>query len=88
MLPQTIQLATTNQGKRYIVKSIHNRIVGRKQEPYIVLTFGDVLSVSGFSVKHGPDKKFQFGKVTITEVERTEELLQSLFDQDQGMRTA
>lgn len=82
MLPIPMKLVVTQTGDRYILKSIHNGIVARQLVPDIAITFGEVLSVSGISTKHGPDKKFKLDKVTIVDVERTEELLKELLAVD------
>ena len=81
MLPPPLRIALTQTGKMYVWKSTNSKAVGLKVFADTVTTFGEVLSVSGLSAQYGPDKKFKYDTVTITVVDRTEELLAKLLEQ-------
>jgi hypothetical protein len=56
--------------------------MAHEQVSTLVETFGEVLSVSGLSVKHGPNKRFRAEDVVITDEELTEDLLRGLLGQE------
>lgn len=87
MLPVPIQIAVTNDGRKYIVKTVVQRVIGRRLEPHTVLCFGEVLSVSGYSTRHGPDKKFLVRSVTVLDAERTPDVLEELRVQGEKEKT-
>lgn len=76
MLPQPVRIARllTGDHRRYIVKNIKVR----PESGNLVEVRGEVLRVSGLSTMHGPDKKFNAGRVSITVDELTPELLEEL----------
>jgi len=60
-------------GKRYVYNGEHRDVVVCK---------GEVERVQGFSLTHGPDKKFKRDAVNVLEVDLTEQLAQQLRSQD------
>lgn len=84
-----------DSGKRYIVQQIE--MVFRPDgelntDRTKVHCWGEVQRVKGLATKHAESKSFGYDQVTVTEVQKTSELLLQLFEQtvqdlrDRGIR--
>lgn len=79
MLPEPMTLALTKNNRRYIVKKVLNRA-----NDNLVVCYGEVLAVSGFSTRHGPEKRFFQENVALLTAERDMETLRELLKQGNG----
>lgn len=78
----SVAIATVRKtGRKYIVQTFNH--MTRK-----VLCHGEVLTVSGLSCSHGPDKTFPSALVDIMAVDRTPELLEDLRKQGEAVLAA
>lgn len=83
---KSIRLATHNAtGSRYLVQQVS---MGKTPAEDRVHCWGEVASVKGLASRHEESKTFLRSEVTVTEVEKTFPLLESLWRQNIRTRKA